>query len=148
MNIIFIANTGTHHALIAANIFLGRLNKPDFRYVTGFCDTAEDKSGFPIYIGEDQQGNRVYTLGVGKDVLMAKKSMEDLRYLLGFNEKELVVEPVYVAGQTVIMLISHWPKMLGGVYLNVKGTTYLLTRQFDTLQRTVDKLRDRLEKMQ
>ena len=148
MNIIFIANTGTHHALIAAHIYLGRLNKPDFRYVTGFGDTAADKSGFPIYIGEDQQGNRVYTLGVGKDVLMGKKSLEDLRNLLGFSEEELVIEPVSVAGQGIIMLISHWPKLLGGGYLNVKGSTFLLRRQFGVLQKTAGNLHHKLKTMQ
>lgn len=147
MNIIFLSNTGTHHALIAANIFLGRLDKPDFRYINGFCDTFQDKSGFPIYIGEDRDGNRVYTLGVGRDVLMAKKSLEDLRYLLGFTEKDLVVEPVFVNGQNIIMLFSHWPKLLGGVQLNVFSSTYLIQRQFETLQRVADELRGRLEKM-
>jgi hypothetical protein len=147
MNIIFLSNTGTHHALIAANIFLGRLNKPDFRYVNGFCDTFQDTSGFPIYIGEDHDGNRVYTLGVGKDVLMAKKSLEDLRYLLGFTEKELVVEPVFINGQNIIMFLSHWPKLLGGVQLNIFSSTYLIQRQFETLQRVADELRGRLEKM-
>lgn len=147
MNIIFLSNTGTHHALITANIFLGRLDKPDFRYTNGFCDTFQDKSGFPIYIGEDRDGNRVYTLGVGRDVLMAKKSLEDLRYLLGFTEKDLVVEPVFVNGQNIIMLFSHWPKLLGGVQLNVCSSTYLIQRQFETLQRVADELRGRLEKM-
>lgn len=147
MNIIFLSNTGTHHALIAANIFLGRLDKPDFRYINGFCDTFQDKSGFPIYIGEDRDGNRVYTLGVGRDVLMAKKSLEDLRYLLGFTEKDLVVEPVFVNGQNIIMILSHWPKLLGGAQLNVFSSTYLIQRQFETLQRVADELRGRLEKM-
>lgn len=147
MNIIFLSNTGTHHALIAANIFLGRLNKPDFRYVDGFCDTFQDQSGFPIYIGEDGDGNRVYTLGVGKDVLMGKKSLEDLRYLLGFTEKDLVVEPVFIKGQNIIMLFSHWPKLLGGVQLNVLSSTYFIQRQFDTLQGVVDNLQGRLKRM-
>lgn len=148
MNIMFISNTGTHHTLIAAHIFLGRLQDPDFRFIDGFCDTAQDESGFPIYIGEDQEGHRVYTLGVGKDVLMAKKSLEDLRHILGFTEKELVVEPVFIPGQSLINLCSRWPKMLGGVRLNVLVSTYLLRRQFHVIQKTVDNLRVRLNKMQ
>ncbi|HQA07715.1 MAG TPA: DUF3189 family protein [Syntrophomonadaceae bacterium] len=147
MNIMFISNTGTHHALIAANIFLGRLQKPDFRYTEGFCDSAHDKSGFPIYIGEDSKGRKVYTLGVGKDVFMAKKTLEDLRNILGFTEKELVIEPVSISGQSLIDIISHWPKKLGGDHLNVLVSTYLLRRQFQTIEKTVEDLQVRLNKM-
>ncbi|HQE24264.1 MAG TPA: DUF3189 family protein [Syntrophomonadaceae bacterium] len=143
----FISNTGTHHALIAANIFLGRLQKPDFRYTEGFCDSAHDKSGFPIYIGEDSKGRKVYTLGVGKDVFMAKKTLEDLRNILGFTEKELVIEPVSISGQSLIDIISHWPKKLGGDHLNVLVSTYLLRRQFQTIEKTVEDLQVRLNKM-
>lgn len=98
--------------MIAANIFLGRLHNPNFRYIKGFCDVAHDKSGFPIYIGEDNQSRKVYTLGVGKDVLMAKKTLEDLRDILGFTERELVIEPVSVPGESLIKFCSRWPKIL------------------------------------
>lgn len=144
MNIIFLSNTGTHQALIAANIFLNRLHSPDFRYIEGFCDTIQDKSGFPIYIGQDHQGRKVYTLGVGKDLLMAKKSLEDLRYLLGFDEKDLIIAPICVSGQNLLMILSHWPKSLGGVHLNMWGANYLLQRNFNQLQTAVNELREQL----
>lgn len=147
MNVMFISNTGTHHALIAANIFLGRLQEPDFRYIDGFCDIDHDKSGFPVYIGEDSEGRKVYTLGVGKDVLMAKKTLEDLRNILGFTEKELVIQPVFISGQNLIKTVCHWPKTLGRDHLNVLVSTYLLRRQFQAIQKTVEELQARLVKM-
>jgi len=147
MNIIFISSTGTHQALVAAHIFLGRLHKPDFRYVTGFCDSVYDRSGFPIYIGEDSEGRKIYTLGVGKDVLMGKKTLEDLRNILGFTEKELVIEPVFIPGQSLIAMVTKWPKILGGDHLNVLVATYLLRKHFQTIQKTVEDLQVRLNKM-
>ncbi|HOQ09879.1 MAG TPA: DUF3189 family protein [Syntrophomonadaceae bacterium] len=147
MNIMFISNTGVHHALIAANIFLGRLHNPNFRYIKGFCDVAHDKSGFPIYIGEDNQSRKVYTLGVGKDVLMAKKTLEDLRDILGFTERELVIEPVSVPGESLIKFCSRWPKILGGAHLNALVSTYILRRQFHVIQKTVEDLQGRLKEM-
>lgn len=141
MNIIFLSNTGTHHALLAANIFLGHLHKPDFRFIEGFCDSSKDKSGYPIYIGEDENGNRVFTLGVGRDMLMAKKSLEDLRSILGFDENDLVVEPIYVEGQNLFMVLSHWPKILGGSLINTWGSSYLLKRRFGDIEKRVSQIK-------
>lgn len=147
MNIIFLSNTGVHQALIAANIYLARLDRPDFRYVEGFCDTGRDRSGIPIHVGEDEQGNQVYTLGVGKDLLMAKKSLEDLRCILGKREQDLVVEPVSIRGQALLSLLSLWPKRWGGAYLNVYVSNHLLRRRYQEMEESVKKFQARLRSL-
>jgi len=113
MNVLFLGTSGVHHALIAANIYL---KKPvtDFNSISDFANVALESSGFPIYVGKDKQGNLVYSLGAGSDVEMAKKSIEDLRNVLGRSGDELVVKPVSVKGEKLLALLNHIPASLGG----------------------------------
>lgn len=112
MNILFLGTSGVHHALIAANIYLEKPVK-DFNSIPNFANIALESSGFPIFVGEDNQGNQVYTLGAG-DVEMAKKSIEDLRNVLGRPANDLVVKPVSVKGEKLLALLNHIPASLGG----------------------------------
>lgn len=112
MNILFLGTSGVHHALIAANIYLEKPVK-DFNSIPNFANIALESSGFPIFVGEDNQGNQVYTLGAG-DVEMAKKSIEDLRNVFGRPANDLVVKPVSVKGEKLLALLNHIPASLGG----------------------------------
>lgn len=112
MNIIFLGTSGVHHALIAANIYLKK-TVTDFNSIPDFANIALESSGFPIFVGEDNQGNQVYSLGAG-DVEMAKKSIEDLRNVLGCSANDLVVKPVSVKGEKLLALLNHIPASLGG----------------------------------
>jgi hypothetical protein len=112
MNILFLGTSGVHHALIAANIYLEKPVK-DFNSIPNFANIALESSGFPIFVGEDNQGNQVYTLGAG-DVEMAKKSIEDLRNVFGRPANDLVVKPVSVKGEKLLTLLNHIPASLGG----------------------------------
>lgn len=112
MNILFLGTSGVHHALIAANIYLEKPVK-DFNSIPNFANIALESSGFPIFVGEDNQGNQVYSLGAG-DVEMAKKSIEDLRNVLGRPANDLVVKPVSVKGEKLLALLNHIPASLGG----------------------------------
>lgn len=113
MNILFLGTSGVHHALIAANIYL---KKPvaDFNSIPDFANVALEASGFPIYVGEDEEGNQVYCLGAGSDVEMAKKSIKDLRTVLGRSANDLVVKPVSVKGEKLFVLLNRIPALLGG----------------------------------
>lgn len=112
MNIIFLGTSGVHHALIAANIYLKK-TVTDFNSIPDFANIALESSGFPIFVGEDNQGNQVYSLGAG-DVEMAKKSIEDLRNVLGCPANDLIVKPVSVSGEKLLALLNHIPTSLGG----------------------------------
>lgn len=113
MTIIFLGTSGVHHALIAANIYL---KKPvtDFNSIPDFANVALESSGFPIYVGQDKEGNQVYSLGAGSDVEMAKKSIEDLRDVLGCSADDLAVKPVSVKGEKMLALLNLIPASLGG----------------------------------
>ena len=136
MNILFLDTSGVHQALIAANIYL---KKPvaDFNSISDFADLALESSGFPIYVGEDKQGNQVYSLGVG-DVEMAQKSIEDLRNVLGRSDNDLVVKPVSIRGEKLMALLNHIPASLGGRLWHRLIPALILKSQLKAIYRNIE----------
>jgi len=136
MNILFLGTSGVYHALIAANIYL---KKPvaDFNSISDFADLALESSGFPIYVGEDKQGNQVYSLGVG-DVEMAKKSIEDLRNVLGRSANDLVVKSVSIKGEKLMALLNHIPASLGGRLWHRLIPALILKSQLKAIYRNIE----------
>lgn len=136
MNILFLGTSGVHQALIAANIYL---KKPvaDFNSIPDFANLALESSGFPIYAGEDEQGNQVYSLGAG-DVEMAKKSIEDLRNVLGRSADDLVVKPVSIKGEKLMALLNHIPASLGGRLWHRLIPALILKSQLKAIYRNIE----------
>ncbi|MGR6836498.1 DUF3189 family protein [Syntrophomonas erecta] len=134
MKIIFIANTGVHHALVAAYIYMNRIDHQDrLNTIEGYGDMSLDASGFPIYIGTDDQGNQIYTLGVGKDVAMGQRTLEDLRALLGCSEEDLLIKPVFIDGSGWLDIVAGLPHFMGGHHINRYVSSLLVKRHFDNL---------------
>lgn len=144
MKIIFLGTSGVHHPLIAANIFLGRLHKPDFRFVRGFCDTYHDENGYPIFIDKDQDGNEVYTLGVGLEMEAGYKSIQNLASVLGYPEGELHLKTISMPGESLVYYAGKIPKLIGGRYINEYLSRYLIGKEFSRIKKEVDELRDGL----
>lgn len=144
MKIVFIGTSGVQHSLIAANIFLGRLHKPDFRFIRGFCDTYHDKSGYPIFIDHDQDGNEVYTLGVGTETEVGYKSIKSLVDLVGCPEGEITIKTISMPGDNLVYYAGKIPKIMGGQYVNKYLSNYLIGREFSRIKTEVDELRNGL----
>lgn len=138
MRIIFLGTTGVHHALLAANIYLEKLKSEHFNRVKGFCDISKDFSGFPIYIGEDKAGNHIYTMGVGKEVLLAKKTIEELVHLLGKSEQDLIVKPISIKGENLLYIISHISNLIRLNHLNFYYSTYYLKKHLGEIEKMVN----------
>lgn len=105
MKIIFIGTCGVQHPLIAAHLYLKSLKTDDYRSLLGFADHALEESGRPLFIGIDAQGNHIYTLGVGPDLDMVKKSLEDLRLILGVASSDLRVVPIRIKAQLLLLFL-------------------------------------------
>lgn len=135
MNILFLGTSGVHHALIAANIYL---KKPvaDFNSIQNFANVSLESSGFPIYVGKDKQGNQVYSLGAG-DVETAKKSIEDLRNVLGRSANDLVVKPVSIKGENLLSMLNLIPASLGGRLWHKLIPALILKSQLKTICRDI-----------
>lgn len=145
LKIIFIATTGVHHALVAANIYLGKLNKPEFQDISGFCDNSKDISGYPIVVDDSNQTVQVYTLGVSKHILLATKSIEQLVELLGYTSQDLIVKPVFIKGEKVLAFIAKIPGILGGNFINHYVSNIILKREFNNIYNDITDFRAQLE---
>lgn len=137
MNLIFIATTGVHHALVAAQIYLGRLEKDDFRLVRHFADKNLDQNGNLLYIGQDVDGTEIYCLGAGKEYQMMAHIMTEIRDVLGFASEDLVVKPVSIPGDRIIQVVSMIPHVMGGRKLNLVVSNAIIARHFETLKAEV-----------
>ena len=136
MNILFLGTSGVHHALIVANIYL---KKPvvDFNSIPDFANVVLESSGFPIYVGEDNQGNQVYSLGAGSDINMVKKSIEGLRNVFGYSANDLVVKPVSVKGEKLLALLKLIPASLGGRLWHKLLPALILKSQLKNIYRDI-----------
>jgi len=127
-----------HHALVAANLYLGKLADRNLKMIKGFGDLKKDKSGFPIFIDEEENGDKIYILGVGKDVLMGKKSIEDLVQILGYSPRDLMVKPVCLKNDQIILFLSKIPDLLGGKICNNYIIPYIVEKELSSIQKEIE----------
>lgn len=144
MKIMFIGTTGVHHALIAANIFLNRINEPRFKLVRGYADNQLDLDGHPILVDDDGQGNQIYTLGVGKNLDVGKKVFEHFVQLLGESQESLTIKPVPIKGEKIFLLLQKIPEALGGKIINPFVSNIIIKRQFPQLVEDVNVFKQQL----
>ncbi len=136
MKILFIGTSGVHHVLIAAHLFLAGNELSDIFLSPGFADMKLEQAGYPIYIGAKSDAKEVYVLGVGHEVQMAKRALNDLITILGFSKSDLLVVPIAIKGERLITLISKLPPLLGFVHrFTVK---VLIKWQLETVSRQVE----------
>ena len=139
MKIIFLGQTSVHSALIAANIYLGRIQDNKLLMIEGLGDISKDVSK-PLYIGTDAVGTQVYTLGGGKDLWMVKKSIEDLRDILGFKPDDLLIETISSRWDRAVAILRKIPSFMGGNHINCFAAKILLRTQLKELQSSASKL--------
>lgn len=133
--------TGVHHTLIAANIYLEHLSGDEEYYrLQNYGHHELESRGFPIYIGRDKKGNRVYSLGGGKDLGMAKKSIEDLTALLGYSSQDLLVQPISIWGDKLLPTLCSIPPVLGGRLWSRLLSAILLKSQLKRIRRDIGRI--------
>lgn len=140
MKIIFLGHNPLHAALIAAHIYLHQL--PSLEQPESLDQVScPDQLFSPLYIGSDNRGNQVYTLGGGKDLWMVKRSIEDLRFILGLEAGDLQVKSVSTPWDRVLGWLSRVPLTLGGGYLNRLARRILWRFQHRALEELVDQVK-------
>ncbi|ABI68643.1 DUF3189 family protein [Syntrophomonas wolfei] len=138
MKIVFLGTTGVQHALIAAHIYLGQLGVEDFRDLEYYCDLSQESSGFPIFIGDDARGNQIYSLGVGKDLQMGQKTIENLLTILGFSYQDLTLRPVSIKAERFLACLGKIPRYLGGRKINLFFSDIILRQELTTIKENVE----------
>jgi len=143
MNILFIGTTGIHHTLIAAHFYMGRLSeKDDYSELQLWGDRASESLGVPLFLDYDHMGNKVYVLGVGWDVQMAQKSIEQLDKLLSDDRPGLIVEPVFIKREKLLLFLHRLGRMKKLNQLVQMLIAHLLTREINTIQKQVNRFKE------
>lgn len=138
MNIIFIGTCGVYHPLIAANLYMNKLNSEDYRQLKYFAEHEIERIGKPLALGVDSLKNNVFVLGVGPDVNMVKKSIEDLRFILGSAEDELQVIPIIIKNQLLILLLHKISASRLLRYLLLPWITLLIKKQLPVIKQQLN----------
>jgi len=138
MNIIFLGTTGVHHALVAANIYVGHLKDKKYYILKDYANLHLELTGFPIFIGKDKQGNRVYSLGAGKDLAIAKKMIEEFTIIMGYSKSEMLVKPVSIYGEKLLALVSTIPEWLGGRLWSSLLASIIIKSQLPAIKRDIE----------
>ncbi len=111
MNIIFLGSTGVHQSLLAANVYIDPQSDRNCQTLPYFNDVQQEKSGHPIYIGRDQHGRRIHSLGVGPDVKMVGKTINQLRIILDSSAEELQLIPIIIRSQRLISWLHQLARL-------------------------------------
>ena len=142
MNILFIGTTGIHHTLIAAHLYLDHLDDQNYYDLKFWGDWSKEALGLPLFVDCDEMGNKVYVLGVGCDVQMAQKAIEQLDKLLNNDVPDLIVKPVYIKCERVLLFLHRLGRRKKLNKLMQLLIANLLKWEFITIQRQVTRFRD------
>ncbi|MGE5391478.1 MAG: DUF3189 family protein [Deltaproteobacteria bacterium] len=142
MKVIFLGTTGVHHALVAANLYITNDIPHDPSRLPDFADQQKDHDGSPIFVGRDEKGNEVYSLGAGRDVLMAKKSIEELIGVLGFYPQDLLVKPIKVRGDIFFPFINKVSTVTSSKGIGKAVARYLASVEMDSIAAQVQGFKD------
>ena len=145
MNILFLGTTGIYHTLIAAHLYLGKSTSVDYRNLKFWGDRSQEALGYPLFLDQDEQSNRVYSLGVGPDVRMANKSIEQLIRILNCTERDLVVKPVFIKRERLLWFLHRMGnfKIVNHLLLAIIG--YLLKKEFAAINQQVKEFRNQVK---
>lgn len=135
MKIILTGTTAVHHPLVAANLYTGAIKQADLQYIDGYCDMYLDKSGYPIYVGDDQEGNQIYTLGLGRQMDVGWRSIHGFREVMGIPSQELQFVAVHIPGELAIWFAGKLAALpVVGYSLNRLLSDFIIKRNFNMLK--------------
>jgi len=141
MNILFLGTTGIHHTLIAAHLYLGKPEPANYRNIRFWGDRSRESLGYPLFLDYDEQRNGIYSLGVGRDVLMATKSIEQLVEILNCTEGDLIVKPISIKREWILLFLHRIGRFKIVNYLLLPVIAYLLKKEFATIRQQVEEFK-------
>lgn len=140
MKILFLGSTGVHQALLAANLYMESLSGRDYQNMQYFNDYELESNGRPLYIGSDSRGRSIYALGVGPDVEMVTKTIEQLRIILDSTADELEIIPITIKLQRSIFLIHSLARFTSLKPLSSQLIVYLLKKEHNNIMQQLPQL--------
>lgn len=142
MNVIFLGSTGVHQTLLAAGAYIDPEFNSSYHNLPHFNDYCKEAGGHPIYVGRDCAGRRVHCLGVGKDVKMVNKTINQLRIILDSSAEELQIIPIIIKTQRQILWLHklarlNWLKPLSSYLIAL-----LLKWEYENIRQQIPRVPD------
>lgn len=144
MNIIFLGRTGIHQSLLAGYLFLGQGLGSDFKKYPGFADIAKEGNGYPIFLGQDESGNMIYSLGSETDVLLVKKAVEQLTVILGSSPDQIKVVPISIPEEQFLLILTSIARVIGPGNWYYWLSRFIIKRHLSMLSARIKPLRNEL----
>lgn len=135
---------GAHTSVVAGALHLGLLpERPTWRQVAEF--PAFDRPltrdrGYPLYLGTDERGRRVYAMGRGRDARAAALVLEGLLRALGLEGRVASYDTLECAGP-LTKLGGYLSRRLGLVWPGRRLVAVGVTRDIPRLLRVVERAR-------
>lgn len=147
MKVMFIGTTGVHHTLVAANLLSDGGVKGKYSRLENFADSSLDRSGYPLLIYDDNRGGKIYTLGVGKNIDVATKAINEFIELLGFKSADLLIKPVEIRGGSFLLWLGKKiPQAVLGKSLSSFLAEKIIKWQFKEIRRCVEEVKGEIQK--
>jgi hypothetical protein len=144
LKVLILGTSGVHHTLVAANMILSRF-QDDFTGIDRYCDVQLDRRGFPIYVGSDEEGRHIYTLGAGKEIETARKALEGLFEVFSDESRYFLITEVRIKGEIWIRLASALARVPLGNWLNRLISDLVLKRQIPLIRAQAEKIQQQME---
>lgn len=125
-------------------MILGRF-QDDFTGIEQYCDVQLDFRGFPIYVGSDEKGRHIYTLGAGKEIETARKALEGLFEVFTEESQYFLLTEVRIKGEIWIRLASTLARVPLGNWLNRFISDLVLRRQLSLIQAQAETIQQQME---
>lgn len=150
MKIIYYCHTGAHTALVAAAVHLGIL--PFDRTVSSkqlcalpFYNKIKIKQlGTPLYIGQDVQGNHVYSLGVGYEPEIPETAIKSFMETMNIPNNYLLVSTLPAVNRYI--LTGSFISVTGMRWLGQQLTTFGIRKNYNNITDIVVKSMQKLSK--
>ncbi|MFZ5639725.1 MAG: DUF3189 family protein [Bacillota bacterium] len=151
MKIFYLCPTGLHTALVAAGIHVGRLSpdRPPSEYemhkLFREFRRLDYVLGKPVFVGIDEKGHEVFTVGVAAEHKMMKKAVEDV-FDRVYNSKPgdyLVVDAAHLATGW-IRLGSFFAMHLNIKEVGEKMCVHGIRKRYGDLLEVVEQVKNRV----
>jgi hypothetical protein len=120
---------------------LGKPEPVNFEKIRFWGDRNSEALGYPLFLDNDEQSNGVYSLGVGPDVLMAAKSIEQLIKILNCTERDLIVKPVFIKREKILLVLHKIGRNKIAHSLVLPIIAYLLKNEVEAIYHQVEELK-------
>lgn len=150
MKIVLVGTTAVHHTLVAAHLYMNTIHGPDFGKLDGYCDMSLDYSGYPLFIGNDEDDNQIYTLGLGRLIDVGYRAIHDFQQIIGGESGQLLVQEIRIPSELDIWAASKASRIpLGlGSIINRLISDHVIAREFPLIQMDVTRLNDQVSFLQ